>query len=94
MTKKQLATRLRKVRRELDECAEWVERLAAEVDVEPAPEVELLGMSEAAEASGLQYRTFQQRYTRGTAPAPIAMLACGPIWARDDIVRWAKRAAA
>jgi predicted DNA-binding transcriptional regulator AlpA len=93
MTKKQLSARLRKVRRELDECSEWIERLADDVDTPTTGKVALLGMTEAAEVSGLQYRTFQQRYTRGTTPTPVAVLACGPIWARADIERWAKRAA-
>lgn len=93
MTKKQLSARLRKVRRELDECSEWIERLADDVDTPTSGTVKLLGMKEAAEASSLPYSAFQQRYTRGTTPTPIAVLACGPIWDRADIVRWAKRAA-
>ena len=90
MTKKQLAARLRRVRQELDECAEWVERLAAEVD-EPEPELRLVGITEAAQLAGLQYRTFQQRYTRGTAPTPLAVLACGPVWDAVHIEQWTKK---
>lgn len=93
MTNKQLAARLRKVRQELDECAEWVERLAAEVD-EPEAEVALVGMTEAAALAGLQYRTFQQRYTRGTAPAPLAVLANGPVWDAAHIKRWSRKTVA
>ena len=94
MTKKQLAARLRTVRRELDECAEWVERLAAEVDAEPESEMTLVGLQEAAALSGLPYRTFQQRYNRGTVPPPLAVLACGPIWDAADIKRERKAVAA
>jgi len=93
MTRKQLAARLRAVRRELDECAEWVERLAGEVD-EPEPELRLVGITEAAQLAGLPYRTFQQRYTRGTAPPPLAVLACGPVWDAADIRRERKTVAA
>jgi len=93
MTKKQLSARLRRVRRELDECAEWIERLADDVETPTVGTVTLLGVKEAAELSGLPYRTFQQRYTRGTTPTPLAVLSCGPIWSREQITRWARRAA-
>jgi len=94
MTKRQLAQRLRKTRQELDECAEWIERLAVELDADPKPEMTLVGITEAAQLAGLQYRTFQQRYTRGTAPTPLAVLACGPVWDAAHIEAWAKKVAA
>lgn len=93
MTKKQLAARLRKVRQELDECAEWVERLATELD-EPESTLTLVGMTEAAALAGMQYRTFQQRYTRKSTPAPLAVLANGPVWDAAHIKRWAQKAVA
>jgi predicted DNA-binding transcriptional regulator AlpA len=93
MTKRQVAQRLQQVRRELDECAEWVDRLAAEVD-EPDIEMTLVGLQEAAAMSGLPYKTFQQRYNRGNAPTPLALLACGPVWDAAEIKGWARKAVA
>ncbi len=93
MTKKQLAARLRKMRRELDECAGWLEELAEDLDTPTVGRVQVVGLTEAAAIADLPYKTFAMRVRRDAVPAPLAVLANGPVWDRVDIERWAKRAA-
>jgi chromosome partitioning protein len=57
------------------------------------PEPEVLGLSEVAELLGTTRQSVGNwRHRREGFPAPIAELKSGPIWARDAIVDWAKRA--
>lgn len=59
---------------------------------------EIVGMSEAADILGFSRSNFNQhrhRYDRpedadNPFPQPIAKLACGPIWLKRDMEKWAK----
>jgi predicted DNA-binding transcriptional regulator AlpA len=87
-----LAKKLVSLQRELDECAEWLGRIAKAV---PEPEqLALVGASEAATLLGVKANTIQQWRKRGILPEPVAKLACGPIWREQDIKQWAARRAA
>ena len=86
------ATRLRRVRRELDECAEAVGRLAAAVErVPPTPTAKtpLVSMIEIAEMTGIAHGTLKMMRLRKQLPVPVAELAIGPVWLHKDIRSWA-----
>jgi len=86
------ATRLRRVRRELDEIGESVERLAAAVEHEPASAIPpLVSLTEIAEITGIKPSTLRTMRVRTQLPTPIAELAVGPIWLKSDIKRWAAK---
>lgn len=85
------AKRLRKIRRELDEAAEWVERLAADLEAQTSSTaLDLVGQAEIAAMTKTNRSTVGVWVARGKLPAPVAKLACGTIWLRADIERWAK----
>jgi hypothetical protein len=91
-TSTQLQTRLRRIRRELDECAEQVERLAAAI---PAPEhPQLVSTGEIVAMLGVKAVTVRAWKARGLLPAPVAELSAGTIWLRADIENWARERAA
>lgn len=94
MNGKELGKRLGKARVELDECAEWLGRLIKDVEAADSPRPELLGLTEISELTDTNYKLVQQRYRRGLLPEPVALLACGPIWLKQDIVSYSKRKAA
>ena len=48
----------------------------------------VLGTAELAEFLGWDRRKVAVYHGRGLLPAPLAELACGPVWQRDDIERW------
>ncbi len=54
---------------------------------------ELLGLKEAAELLGISKGALRDRavYSDVPLPQPVAMLACGPIWTRDQIVDYARK---
>ena len=79
------ATRLRRIRRELDEVAEHIDHLAAAIEPH---EVELVGVQEAAALVGVPVARFRQWKSRGKLPAPAAELACGTVWLKADIEEW------
>lgn len=49
---------------------------------------ELVGASEAAELLGIKTSTITAYVARRQIVAPIVTLACGPVWLREDILRW------
>lgn len=51
------------------------------VEVVPA----LVGVAEAAELLGWDRRRVATYVDRGTFPEPVARLACGQVWRRDDV---------
>ena len=77
-------TRLRAIRRELDEVAEHIERLAA-----ASPDaIELVGLAEVAVLAGVGRGLVKSWRHRGNMPEPVAELACGTIWLKADIEEW------
>jgi hypothetical protein len=53
-------------------------------------EPQIVGAAEAAGIAGITRTYFTVLRTRGQVPEPQVMLACGPIWKRSVIERWAK----
>lgn len=91
--KQRIAQRLQRVRRELAEVGEQVERLARDL-AKPDPttsNLQLLGQAEVATLAGVQSSTVGVWVTRGKLPPPIAELACGRIWLKSDIDDWLAR---
>jgi len=82
------AEKLRRIRRELDECAEQLDRLATAVE-EPV-EAPLVGLVEASALTGIERGLLRSMRSRNKLPVPIAELASGPVWRRVDIERWNK----
>ena len=73
-------------RRTRDGCLNALRRLAGEdayllVDVTP----ELVGVSEAATLLGWDRRRVATYVSRGAFPEPIAVLASGRVWRREDV---------
>lgn len=83
-----VAARLRRIRQELDECAEQIDRLA--VAVEAPVEAPLVGLFEASAITGIARPALRQMRTRDKLPRPLAELASGPVWRRVDIEHWAR----
>ena len=50
----------------------------------------LLGAQEVAAALGLTRRTLHRRRREADFPSPVAELASGPVWERDQIVEYAR----
>ena len=50
---------------------------------------DLVGVSEAAEILGWDRRRVATYVSRGAFPAPIALLASGRVWRRDDVEAFA-----
>lgn len=55
----------------------------------PVPEP-LMGLTEIAELLGVSRQRAHQLAATYGFPAPLARLAVGPIWAREDVERWAR----
>ena len=51
---------------------------------------DLVGLKEAAEILGWDPRRVSTYRSRGTFPEPIAELASGPVWVRDQIEKYKK----
>lgn len=49
---------------------------------------ELVGVKEVAEMLGVRVATVSSYLSRGQMVKPLATLACGPVWLRQDIERW------
>lgn len=72
-------------------CLQALRRLAGEdavLTVEVAPE--LVGVSEAAAILGWDRRRVATYVERGAFPEPVAMLASGRVWRRDDVDAFAR----
>jgi len=52
----------------------------------------LAGLAEVAEILQVTKRTASRYTRRADFPKAIEDLASGPVWARSDVERWAKRA--
>jgi hypothetical protein len=73
-----------------DGCISALRRLAGDLvlTVEERPEV--VGVSEAAAILGWDRRRVITYLDRGAFPAPLASLASGRIWRRDDVEGFAR----
>jgi hypothetical protein len=72
-------------------CVSALRRLAGDdvlVTVEEAPD--LVGVSEAAEILGWDRRRVSTYVGRGAFPPPLAELASGRVWRRDDVEAFAR----
>ena len=73
-----------------DGCVSALRRLAADdavLIVEETPE--LVGVSEAAVILGWDRRRVMTYVNRGAFPSPLASLASGRVWRRDDVEAFA-----
>lgn len=50
----------------------------------------LMGTSEVAALLGVSRQRVQQLSKTEQFPEPVARLAAGPIWEREDVERWAR----
>jgi predicted DNA-binding transcriptional regulator AlpA len=50
--------------------------------------LEVLGLAELAQQTGVGRSTVRTWYSRGLLPEPAAKLACGPVWRARDVQRW------
>jgi hypothetical protein len=55
----------------------------------PVPE-DLVGVAEVAELLSVSRQRVSQLAATPGFPDPVARLAAGPIWERDDIIGWAE----
>lgn len=81
-----VSSRLRRLRSELDEVGEQLERLAAAT--EPVANDSLVGSHEVEEMAGVPRSTLRNWRRSGKLPTPVAELRCGSIWLRADIEEW------
>jgi hypothetical protein len=51
--------------------------------------LDLVGLAEVAAITGWPRNTVRVYRGRGQLPKPITELACGPIWYRKEIEKWA-----
>lgn len=58
------------------------------LDVSPE---ELAGMEEIAELLGVAKVTAKRYGARDDFPQPVAVLAGGRVWLREDVLEWAER---
>ena len=48
----------------------------------------LLGFSELADTLGISKQNTRRHTARPESSAPVARLACGPVWSEDDVVAY------
>ena len=53
--------------------------------------VELVGTAEIAELLGVSRQRVHQLVSKPDFPRPLAVLAAGMIWRREDVEEWARR---
>lgn len=51
---------------------------------------DLVGVAEVADMLGVTRTRVSQLASVSGFPEPVARLAAGPVWARDDVERWAR----
>jgi hypothetical protein len=73
------------IRKDLTKAMRLLEDIEREVVVYMDGDLDLVGLTEAAEVLGVTPGTISSRRSRGTFPTPVADLKCGPIWHRSDI---------
>jgi len=62
--------------------------------IEAARELQLSGFSEAMAILGVTKYHLNRLRRAGHLPAPVAELACGPIWRTEDLVAYVETAVA
>lgn len=78
-----------KIRKDLNRIARIAEEVEREVVVfMDADMPDLVSTKEAAEIVGMTRTAVSTARARGKFPEPAVVLACGPIWRREDIVHW------
>jgi hypothetical protein len=50
--------------------------------------VHLFGFSELAATLGISKQNTRRHTARPEFPAPVARLACGPVWSADDVLTY------
>jgi hypothetical protein len=73
-----------------DGCISALRRLAGDLALTIEEHPELVGVSEAAEILGWDRRRVVTYVDRGAFPAPLASLASGRVWRRDDVEAFAR----
>src|SRR2546423_8408860 len=71
-------------------CAAQLRRAAGDVSLMIEVVPELVGVAEAAAILGWDKRRVFTYISRGSFPEPVAMLASGRVWRRDDIEGYAR----
>ena len=70
--------------------AQLAESLAAEASIIEADRgLRLAGFKEAAALLGVDHNLFKTMRKRQQVPAPVAELACGPVWRVEDLEAFA-----
>jgi prophage regulatory protein len=64
--------------------------MSALVFLDVAPE-DLVGMEEIAELLGVAKVTAKRYGARDDFPQPVAVLAGGRVWLREDVLEWSER---
>jgi hypothetical protein len=73
-----------------DGCISALRRLAGDLALTVEEHPELVGVSEAAAILGWDRRRVITYVDRGAFPAPLARLASGRVWRRDDVEAFAR----
>ena len=73
-----------------DGCISALRRLAGDLALTVEERPELVGVSEAAAILGWDRRRLVTYVDRGAFPAPLASLASGRVWRRDDVESFAR----
>jgi hypothetical protein len=71
-------------------CISALRRLAGDMPLTVEERPELVGVSEAAAILGWDRRRVITYIDRGAFPAPLASLASGRVWRRDDVESFAR----
>jgi len=51
----------------------------------------LLGFHELADTFGISKQNTRKHVAKSEFPAPVARLACGPVWSADDVAAYLER---
>jgi DNA-directed RNA polymerase specialized sigma24 family protein len=73
------------IRKQITSAIRDLEALDREVVAYTNDGLDLVGTAEAAEILGITSNALASRVKRGSMPAPIVTLRCGPIWHRETI---------
>lgn len=73
-----------------DGCISALRRLAGDTALTVEEHPELVGVSEAAAILGWDRRRVVTYVDRGAFPVPLARLASGRVWRRDDVEAFAR----
>jgi hypothetical protein len=78
------------IARTRDGCISALRHLAGDLALTVEEHPELVGVSEAAAILGWDRRRIVTYVDRGAFPAPLANLASGRVWRRDDVESFAR----